>query len=127
MANTIKKRVLLMDDEPMIQRVTGQMLENLGYEVDKVFNGEEAIESYTGHFEKETAFYCVIMDLQIIGGMGAEETLEKLLIIDPNVKAIVSTGYAHDPQVIQHKKFGFSAALVKPYKLAELKNAIEGV
>lgn len=127
MANSAKKRILLMDDEPMIQRVTGQMLENLGYEVEKVFNGEEAIASYTEHYKKETAFHCVIMDLQIIGGMGAEETLEKLLKLDPNAKAIVSTGYAHDPQVIQHKKYGFSAALVKPYKLAELKEAIEGV
>jgi DNA-binding NarL/FixJ family response regulator len=52
--------------------------------------------------------------------MGGKETVKKLLNIDPDVKAIVSSGYSHDPVVAEFRKYGFSSFLSKPYKLEEL-------
>ena len=120
-------RILLMDDEPLIQKVTGQMLKSLGYEALITSTGEEAIELYQQHMDQGTPIDALILDLSILGGMGAEDTIINLKRIDSKVKAILSTGFAHDRQVVGHKKYGFAAVLVKPYKLKELKETLKKV
>ena len=122
-----KGKILLMDDEPLIQKVTGQMLKSLGYEALITAKGEEAIELYQQHMDQGTPIDALIMDLSIVGGKGAEDTIVELKKIDSKVKAILSTGFAHDRQVIEHKKYGFAAVLVKPYKLTELKETLKKV
>ena len=52
------------------------------------------------------------------------EALKRLLEIDPNVKAIVSSGYSTDPIMADYKKYGFSAVIVKPYRVRELRTLI---
>jgi two-component system cell cycle sensor histidine kinase/response regulator CckA len=57
----------------------------------------------------------------------SQETIKNLLEIDPDVKAIVSSGYSNDPVVANFKKYGFSGVILKPYKLADLKKVLHGV
>jgi DNA-binding NarL/FixJ family response regulator len=64
------------------------------------------------------------MDLTIPGGMGGKEAIVELKEIDPNVKAIVSSGYANDPILADHKKYGFIGMVPKPYKIEELSKAL---
>ncbi|MDH3344276.1 MAG: hypothetical protein OEL58_03480 [Desulfobacteraceae bacterium] len=45
----------------------------------------------------EKPYDVVILDLTVPGGMGGKEAINKLLEIDPEVKAIVSRGYSDDP------------------------------
>lgn len=72
-------------------------------------------------------FDVVIMDLTIPGGMGGEETIKKLKAFDPNVKAIVSSGYSNDPIMANFKKFGFANVLTKPYQIRELARIIDSI
>lgn len=65
------------------------------------------------------------MDLTIPGGMGGKETIKKLLEIDPEVVAIVSSGYSSDPVISKFKKYGFSAAVTKPYSAGELERTLQ--
>ena len=51
--------------------------------------------------------------------------MTKLLEIDPGVKAIVSSGYATDPIMAEHKNYGFSGVLAKPYGVSELEKALQ--
>ncbi len=67
------------------------------------------------------------MDLTIPGGMGGKEAIEKLLEIDPEVRAIVASGYADDPIMAESNKYGFSGVLVKPYEIHELDEALQKV
>ena len=90
-------RVLLMDDEEAILDVTSEILKHLGYEVDTSHDGLEAVEKYRRAFASGQRFDAVIMDLTIPGGMGGKEAVKKLREIDPEVKAIVSSGYSNDP------------------------------
>ena len=122
-----QQKIILMDDEPLIQKVTGQMLQSLGYEVLIATKGEEAVAIYREHLEKGNPVDALLMDLSIVGGMGAEETMQILQQMDENVKAIVSTGFAHDKQVVSYSEYGFAASLIKPYKLVELKETLEKV
>jgi DNA-binding NarL/FixJ family response regulator len=64
------------------------------------------------------------MDLTIPGGMGGKETIQKLLKIDPEAKAIVSSGYSNDPIIANFQQYGFSGCAVKPYKIEELESVL---
>ncbi|HEU0264473.1 MAG TPA: response regulator, partial [Geobacterales bacterium] len=66
----------------------------------------------------------VIMDLTIQGGMGGEEAVRELLLLDPSAKVIVSSGYATGPIMANYAKHGFKAAIIKPYQRQELEKAV---
>ena len=110
-------RVLVMDDEEIIREVAGEMLSKIGYEVEYARDGTEAIEMYRRAKERNRGFDAVIMDLTIPGGMGGKEALENLREIDPDVKAIVSSGYSNDPVMSEFKKYGFNGFVAKPYRI----------
>lgn len=122
-----KGRILVMDDEEVVREVAGRMAAHLGYEVDFAEDGAKAIELYKKAKKSGRPFDVVIMDLTIPGGMGGEEAMEKLLEIDPSVKAIVSSGYSNDPVMADYKKHGFSGVIAKPYKVAEMSSVINSV
>lgn len=122
-----KKRILLMDDEEEIQALVEEVLQNIGYEVEIAKDGEEAIERYQVAKRSQRTFDAVILDLNIQGGMGGEEVIKKLLEIDPKVKAIVSSGYSHDPIISDFKRYGFLGSLSKPYKIEKLHETLSGM
>jgi PAS domain S-box-containing protein len=121
-------RVLLMDDDEGVRRIAGAMLQQLGYDVDYARNGEEAIERYRRGKDSGKRIDAVILDLTVQGGMGGEKALGKLREIDPELKAVISSGYADNPVMKDFRAFGFLGAIAKPYtfeKLAELLGRIE--
>ena len=92
-----KGRILVMDDEDMVRKVVLKMLDVAGYDVELAENGTVAIELYKKAKASNNKFDLVVMDLTIPGGMGGKEAIRKLIDIDPDVKAIVSSGYSTDP------------------------------
>ena len=90
-------------------------------------DGAEAIEQYGEAKEAGQPFDAVILDLTIPGGMGGKETIEKLLELDPDVKAIVSSGYTTDPIMSEYKEYGFSAVVAKPYSVAQIEKMLQGL
>ncbi len=119
------KRVLVMDDEEMLRKLVRQMLKRMGYAVETVKNGFEAVEAYKRQKDSGEPFNAVILDLTIKGGMGGVQTIGELLRIDPQVKAIVSSGYYNDPVMSDFKEYGFRGAVAKPYEKKNMKDALE--
>ena len=62
----------------------------------------ETIERYKNCMDSGERFDAVVLDLTIKGGMGGDLVIKELIKIDPNVKAIVSSGYFNDP-VLTHR------------------------
>ncbi|MBT9448098.1 MAG: response regulator [Desulfobacterales bacterium] len=120
-------KILLMDDEEMVLKVVGQMLSRLGYEAEFSRDGDEAVKLYRKAKESGDPFAAVIMDLTIPGGIGGKEAIGKVLEIDPNVKAIVSSGYSIDPIMADYRKHGFSGVIVKPVQMKELSDTLQNV
>jgi len=120
-----KGKILVMDDEFMVREVAGEMLEFLGFDVTFAEDGAEAIEKYKKELEESNLpFDAVIMDLTIPDGMGGLECIEKLLEIDPSVKALVSSGYSHDSVMSNFHQYGFKGIVHKPYKTQDLKEIL---
>ncbi|HAM49935.1 MAG TPA: hypothetical protein DCP92_04290 [Nitrospiraceae bacterium] len=122
-----KGRILVMDDEEIDRSIAAEILKHLLFEVELARNGEEAIELYKKRKGSGQPFDAVILDLMIAGGMGGKEAIEKLLEIDPHVKAIVCSGYANDFIFANFKEYGFSGILPKPYNVQELSGILTKV
>ena len=120
-------RVLFMDDDPHICHLTGTMLESLGYKFDLARNGEEAIQFYKRYLNIGRPYDLVIMDLTIIGGMGGEQAYKHLRDLDPELRAVITSGYDNDEMARQYLEMGFCGYLTKPYRVGDLGRIIKTV
>jgi len=124
-AQTAKcRRILVMDDDLMVQDMIVSMLEVLGHKVVCAQDGEEAIKKYQQALETSVPFDLVIMDLVIPCGMGGVEAAQEIHRLDEKARLIVSSGYSDDPVLAQYEDYGFCAALPKPYQFQELEQII---
>jgi PAS domain S-box-containing protein len=122
-----KGRVLVMDDEEALRNLARAMLGKLGYEVAVAADGREAIEMYRSAKEANRTFDVVVMDLTVPGGIGGKDAIQDLLRIDPDVRAIVSSGYADDPVMAEYEAYGFKGVVPKPFGSGELSTALQQV
>jgi two-component system cell cycle sensor histidine kinase/response regulator CckA len=122
--NLSRARILVMDEEESIRNVVAEMLRYLGYEVELAKDGAEAIELYRAALSAGDPFKAVILDLTVSKGMGGLQVIERLLEIDPGVRAIISSGYSGAPAMVGFRKYGFKGAIAKPYGIEELKSVL---
>ncbi len=119
--------IMVMDDEEMLRNLARSQLSMLGHEAIAVADGEQAINRYQELQDLGTPVDLVIMDLTIPGGMGGREAAQKLLLLDPQARIIVASGYSNDPVMATYREYGFKAAIAKPFNLAELSAVINSV
>ena len=120
-------RVLLMDDEEMLRKVGAMMLERLGYACETVADGNAAITAYEKAISSGRPFDVVMLDLTNKTGMGGREAVLALKKMDPDVRAIVCSGWSVDPVLENFIDYGFCGALPKPYLKADLERVLAGV
>jgi len=120
-------KILLMDDEKSVRETALKMLSHMGYDVQSVKDGDEAINFYKKAMNNGTPFDVVLMDLTIRGGMGGSETIKALLEIDSEVKAIVSSGYFTDKIMANYDKYGFCGVISKPYDIQKLSELLSKI
>jgi PAS domain S-box-containing protein len=120
-------RILVLDDDESVRNLANAILSRLGYEVHLTDEGSKAITLYRKAGEAKQPFDAVIVDLTIPGGLGGREVIKKLCKIDPDVKAVVSSGYSTDPIMSDFKTYGFQGRISKPYQAGELSRVIKEV
>ena len=108
----------------MIREFATEVLHSMGYEAAIANNGAEAIELYRSAMESGHPFDVAILDLTIPDGMGGKEAVQELLEIDPEIKAIVSSGFSEDSVVTDFQRYGFRGVIEKPYHFEELRDLL---
>jgi PAS domain S-box-containing protein len=122
-----KGRVLVMDDEALVRESVAEMLSCLGYKVEMASDGLQALDLYLKAGSAGQGYDAVILDLTVPGGMGGMETLRQLAELDPDVRAIVSSGYANDSVLADYRQYGFRGLLGKPCSINELSKVVAEV
>jgi CheY-like chemotaxis protein len=126
-ANILRGRILVMDDEAAIRRLLSALLQRAGLNVATASDGAEAVQAFRTARDEGRPFDLVIMDLTVPGGMGGLEALQHLHGIDPELKAIVSSGYSSDPVLANFRAHGFRGRVAKPYEMAKLLEVVRNV
>ncbi len=119
--------IMLMDDNEMILNTLAETLKILGYEAVKTADGESCVTEYLKLRDAGRSVDAFILDLTIQGGVGGVETLSRLKKIDPEVKAIASSGYSEEDTMMSFSEMGFCGALPKPYRLTDLSQILSEV
>ncbi len=120
-------KILLMDDEEMVLQTTSGMLRYLGYKVETVKDGSQLIKAFEEAFLMGLPFDMVILDLTILGGMGGLETIKKLQVKFPEVKAVLSSGYSVEKISAELKNYGFSEFVAKPFEISALSKIVHNL
>jgi PAS domain S-box-containing protein len=119
-----RKRVLLMDDDPLVQDSAGAILSSLGYEVVVTSDGKEAVERFREVHDSGDAFDFCVLDLIVPGGMSGADCARELLAIDKDAILLVSSGYSDDLVLSHYRDYGFRGIIPKPYTVEELRQAL---
>lgn len=109
-----KGKIHIIDDEPIIHEVLGDLLTSEGYTVVNSANGEEALEKHSSQ-----TFDLILLDL-LMPGMDGIEVLKLLKKRDPRSVIIIITAYASVESAISAMKIGAFDYVQKPFKHDEL-------
>ncbi|MCA9083480.1 MAG: response regulator, partial [Planctomycetaceae bacterium] len=119
--------VLIMDDDDLIRRILRTILEQMGCRVWDGASGQEVVKRFDELQQQGIHVDVCILDLTIPGGMGGVETRDELRRRDPDIKTVLSTGYAMDGADNSDGASGFDAALMKPYRIATVRTVLHGL
>ncbi|MHB1587364.1 MAG: ATP-binding protein [Acidiferrobacteraceae bacterium] len=123
----IGSRLLLMEDDDSVRHAGVTLLRSIGYDVVEAKDGEEAVAAYVQALANGEPFAAVILDLTVPGGMGGWECLQVLREHDPNVRAVVSSGYYTEPIMADVSKHGFAASVPKPFHVEDMARVLRSV
>lgn len=115
--------ILLVDDEEFLRDVGSRILSSAGYTVMTAASGYEALEVYRDNTDR---IDMVILDL-IMPEMGGKECLEKLLVIAPKVKVLITSGYSADRVAMEPTEIGARGFVGKPYNMKRLLQVVREV
>jgi signal transduction histidine kinase/CheY-like chemotaxis protein len=109
--------VLVVDDVASQRVITSSIIEKLGYRVESVPSGEEAVE-----FVKRQPVDLLILDMIMSPGISGRETYSRIIRMYPEQKAIIVSGYAETEDVKETLRLGAGAFLKKPLMIGDLAN-----
>jgi CheY-like chemotaxis protein len=115
----MSRRILIIDDEENIRRVTRLTLQAADYEVGEAGDGEGGLEA----FGNGSAWDAVLLD-QRMPGMDGLETLRQIKERQPDARVIMSTAYASIELAVDAMKLGATDFVRKPMTPEILRNAI---
>ena len=118
-----QETVLLVDDEEQILEIGAQQLSGFGYHVLTAHDGEEALEVFKA---KQDEISLVILDLSM-PGMGGHKCLQELLLLSPELKVIIATGYSLAGDIGEAMSSGAAALLSKPFSKKEMLKTVRMV
>ncbi|MBW2172751.1 MAG: PAS domain S-box protein [Deltaproteobacteria bacterium] len=115
--------ILFADDEEGILEVGKQWLKEMGYEVMLAASGKEAVETYEEHKDE---IDLVILDM-IMPEMGGGEAYDRIKEANPQVKALLSSGYSIDGQANEILERGCNGFIQKPFDMKTLSLEIREI
>jgi CheY-like chemotaxis protein len=112
-------RVLLVDDDELIQVSMQAILEGLGHHTSWVATGEEALAKLEAGFQPDV----VVLDMNM-PGLGGSGTLPLLRALRPSLPVLLATGRADQVALDLVEAHPFVTLLSKPFSMGELQKKL---
>ncbi len=112
--------ILVVDDIAEQRDISSEILTRLGYSVTAVASGEEAV-AYMQHNPVDL----VILDMIMDPGMDGLDTFKRMLNLDPQVKAIIASGFSETSRVRETLRLGAGPYIKKPFTMEKIGMAIK--
>ena len=113
------EKILVIDDVEEQRDLASYTLKKIGYRVESVPSGEEAVD-----YLKYNTADLVVLDMIMDPGMDGLDTYRKILELTPDQKAIISSGFAENIRVSEALRLGAGAYVKKPYTAMNLGMAV---
>ena len=114
--------ILLVEDDPLVRDQVARQLESLGYRVTSAADGRDALETLAGG---ET-FALLMTDIVMPGGLNGRQLADHARLLRPELPVLFTSGYTDDV-IVREGWLGSKAAfLPKPYRRAQLADAVAG-
>lgn len=111
-------KILVIDDEAIIQALLSEFLTGLGYSVISAKTGAEGLKKAQDRTVKLSLVDLKLPDLDGI------EVIKKMKTIRPDLAAVIMTAFPTPESRSQAEKLGVIAYLTKPFNLTEAENVI---
>jgi len=118
MAETDKRKILVVDDEATVCRSIRKALARDDYEIDVALSGEEGLK-----MEQQKKYDVIIVDL-MMPGLNGMDLLKSLKTISPAVQVVMITGYPTMKNTLQAMQIGAFDFLPKPFLPYDLRNLV---
>jgi two-component system, cell cycle sensor histidine kinase and response regulator CckA len=115
-------RILLVDDDPLIRSLAGELLEKLGYVVETAGLGEDAV----ARFRQVPPPDLVILDCNLPGLSGLE-VMRRLMTSHPGVRVLMASGFFSRQEMAELEAAGAAGFLTKPFRIEAAKSLIEKI
>lgn len=113
------ERILVIDDEEFQREIARTTLKQLGYTVQTVGSGEEALEVV-----RSESVDLLVLDMVFETGMNGVDTFAAIKEIKPHQKALVTSGFFDLTEQARISSLGVNQYLHKPYSIAAMGRAI---
>jgi DNA-binding NtrC family response regulator len=107
--------ILVVDDVESQRKISRNMIKRLGYQVTVVSSGEDAIV-----YVRKNKVDLVVLDMIMDPGISGLDTFRELKIIDPDIRAVITSGYSKTRDVEKAQNLGAGPFIKKPYSLEHL-------
>jgi CheY-like chemotaxis protein len=114
------EKILVVDDVLQQREIASVLLKKLGYSVDVVSSGEEAVE-----YMKKNSADLLILDMIMDPGIDGLDTYKKILDLHPKQKAIIASGFSETDRVKAAQTLGAGQYVKKPYTLEKIGLAVK--
>ena len=115
--------ILVVDDEEIIRNMLTEILQKLGYKVLAAADGREGVEVFEKN-HKDIDLVILDMNMPVMGGI---ETFQKIKEIDPDVRALLATGFSMAKNTRDILDEGFVGYITKPFTINQLSEKIHEV
>jgi len=112
--------ILIIDDELQQRDIASQLLKSLGYQVDSVSSGEEAVDLLSNK-----RVDLLLLDMVIGTGLNGRQTYEKVIQLYPGQKAIIISGFSESDDVKRTIQLGAGGLINKPYTKEQLARTVQ--
>lgn len=116
--------ILLVEDEPMIRSVVGELLRAKGHNVQEVGDGETALERFDAALERGAPFSLAILDLTLPGEVSGQQALLHFRARQPDLSVIIASGYADETEIQALCSGEGTQLLAKPYNMGDLLSLV---